>query len=58
MKYRITVYEDYAIIRGSLSSEILLLLIRFCKKEGFTHLKACDDGKGFKLVRENESGNK
>lgn len=50
-EYSITVYKDYALIRGWLTSDILTVLIKLCKKEGFTHLTSNDDGKGFKLVR-------
>jgi hypothetical protein len=50
--YSIHVYEDYAIIRGGLTSDILTMLIKLCKKEGFTHITSANDGKeGFKLVR-------
>lgn len=51
MKYSITVYEDHAIIRGWLSSDMLILLVKLCRKEGFTHLTNNPDGEGFKLVR-------
>jgi hypothetical protein len=50
-KYSIHVYEDHAIIRGWLTSDMLMLLIRLCKKEGFTHLTSNADGNGFKLVK-------
>lgn len=51
-KYSLEVYEDHAIIRGNLTSQMLVLLIKLCKEEGFTHITHADDGKqGFKLVR-------
>ena len=51
-RYSIEVYEDHAIIRGWLTTEILTLLIGLCKKEGFTHMTNVGDGtQGFKLVR-------
>ena len=51
-KYSIEVYEDHAITRGCISSEMLVLLIRLCKKEGFIYITAPDDGtRGFKLVK-------
>ncbi len=50
-KYGIEVYSDHAVIHGRLSSDILILLIKLCKKEGFTHMTSSEDGKGFKLVR-------
>ncbi len=50
-KYSIEVYEDYAVIKGFLSTDILTLLIRLCKKEGFTRLGYNHDGQEFKLVR-------
>lgn len=54
-KYSIHVYEDHAVIRGWLSSDILVLLVRLCRKEGFTHITHMDDGtRGFKLVRKQD----
>jgi hypothetical protein len=51
-KYSICVYEDHAIIRGWLPSDVLILLLRLCKKEGFTLITRPDDGiPGFKLVK-------
>lgn len=51
-KYSIEVFDDYATIRGRMSSDILVLLVRLCKKEKFTHMTNTDDGEpGFKLVR-------
>ena len=51
-KYSIEVYEDHAIIKGWLSSDVLCLLVNLCKEEGFTHLTQIDDGsRGFKLVK-------
>jgi hypothetical protein len=51
-EYSVEVFEDYALIRGWLSSDVLTYLIKLCKKEGFTHLTHTDDGRqGFKLVR-------
>ncbi len=52
MKYSIEVYEDYAIIKGWLTSDVLTLLIKLFKKEGFTHMQSFDGG--FKLVKKNE----
>ncbi len=49
--YEIRVYEDYAIITGWLTSDILKVLIRLCKQEGFTHLTNNPDGKGFRLIK-------
>lgn len=51
LKYSIEVYEDHAIILGWLAPEVLVLLTRLCKKEGFTHITSNQDGKGFKLVK-------
>lgn len=48
--YSISVYKDHAIIKGWLTFDILTLLIRLCKKEGFTHMVP-HDGIGFKLVK-------
>jgi hypothetical protein len=50
MKYSIEVYEDHAIIRGPLSADVLLLLTRLCKKEGFTHMTGYGEN-AFKLFR-------
>lgn len=55
MKYSITVYEDHAIITGWLTSDVLILLIKLCKKEGFTHLTHNPHGEGFKLVRKDDN---
>lgn len=50
--YSMEVYEDHAIIRGWLTSEMLILLVKFCKKEGFIYMTNIGDGtQGFKLVR-------
>ena len=53
--YSIEVYEEEAIIKGSLSYEILSLLLKICKKEGFHFLALSHDDKGFKLVRDDNS---
>lgn len=53
-RYSIEVYKDYAIIRGLITSEILMVLVRLCKKEGFTHMTHNDNEPGFKLVRKIE----
>lgn len=52
-QYSIEVYEDHAIIKGWLSSDVLTTLVRLCEKEGFTHIVS-NDGVGFKLVRKND----
>ena len=53
-KFSIDVYDDYAIIRGGLTCDILLLIIRISKKEGFTHMISFEDNGhvGFKLVKQ------
>jgi len=48
--YSIEVYNDHAIIQGLLSSDVLVLLLKLCEKEGFTYLVPNDDKPGFKLV--------
>jgi len=49
--YSISVFDDHAIIRGSLTSDILILLVELCKNEGFTHITNISDGtQGFKLI--------
>lgn len=48
--YSIHVFEDHAIIQGFLTSDVLTILIRLCRQEGFTHLVPFDDG--FKLVKQ------
>jgi hypothetical protein len=53
-EYSIEVYKDYAIIKGWLTPDILMVLVRLCKKHGFTHLTSNHDGKGFKLVRKDD----
>lgn len=50
--YSIEVYEDHAIICGWIPTDVLKLMIKLCKKEGFTHMTPNDDGKsGFKMLR-------
>lgn len=51
MKYSIAVYDDHAIITGPLSPETLMILMRLCKNEGFTHMTSNPEGPGFKLIR-------
>jgi hypothetical protein len=55
-KYSIKVYEDYAVINGWLTYDVLILLVSLFKKEGFTHLTS-NDGitGGFKMVRKNDN---
>jgi hypothetical protein len=48
-KVSIEIYEDYAIIHGMLSSEILTTLLKLCKKYGFKYLSSFDGG--FKLKK-------
>ena len=51
-KYSLEVYEDHCFINGSLTPEVLVSLIEFCKIEGFTHLANRVDGKpGFMLIK-------
>lgn len=50
LKYSLEVYEDHALIKGWLDSNMLTLLVKVCKKHGFTHLAQNGDG-GFKLVK-------
>ena len=54
-KYSIQVYEDHAIIRGWISSDILTLLMKLSKKEGFDYITSNPDGMGFKMVRKNDN---
>lgn len=49
-KYSLEVYTDHAIIKGWLTSDMLTVLIRLCKKEGFKGLIP-HDGAGFKLIK-------
>jgi len=54
-KFSLIVYDDCAIIRGKMTVEVLTLLFKFCKKEGFTHLTNTDDSvQGFKFVRKDK----
>ena len=50
-KFSMEVYEDHAIITGMLTSDILIMLTRFCKKYGFTHMTHNGNKPGFKLIR-------
>lgn len=54
-KYSLEVFDEYALIHGSLSSDLLLLLVDLCKTEGFTHLVNDYGCKGFKLIRAAEN---
>ncbi len=54
-EFSIIVFDDHAIIEGKLSSDVLVMLIKFCEKQGFTHMTNTESGIGFKLVR-NEDG--
>lgn len=51
-RYSIEVYDDYALIQGSLSISVLRLLVNLCKREGFTHIMNNEEKPGFKLVRQ------
>lgn len=55
LRYSIEVYDDYAVFRGEISSEIFKLIVRMCKQNGFTHLKSTEDGHGFKMIRKYEN---
>ena len=55
LEYSIKVYDDHAIIYGWLTSDILILLVRLCKKHGFTHLTHNDGNPGFKLVKKDDN---
>ncbi len=48
-QFTLTVFDDYAIIRGWLSSDILILLVKLCKKHGFKYLSSFEGG--FKLTK-------
>jgi hypothetical protein len=54
LKYSIEVYKDHAIIRGCLTSNVLTLLIKLCKEEGFT-IKLCKE-EGFTHMQSFEGG--
>ena len=49
IKFSIEIYEDYAIIRGWLTSDVLILLTKLCKKYGFKYLSSFEGG--FKLTK-------
>ncbi len=49
-RYSLEVYDDHAIIKGWLTSDMLTVLIKLCKKEGFKGL-VHNEGEGFKLVK-------
>lgn len=48
-KYSLEVFEDHAIIKGWITSEMLNVLIKLCRKEGFKFLAPYEGG--FKLVK-------
>jgi hypothetical protein len=53
LKYSLSVYEDHAKIEGWIPTDIFLLMIKACKKEGFVLMKLPDDGSaGFELVKD------
>lgn len=49
--YSLEIYKDHALISGWLTTDMLTVLIRLCKKHGFTHLCMQSDQEGFKLVK-------
>jgi hypothetical protein len=52
LQYSLEMYEDHALISGAIACDVLDILIKFCKLEGFTHLTIRPDGKpGFMLVK-------
>ncbi len=51
LKFSVEVYEDFAIVKGTITSEMLMLIIRLCKKEGFTYFTYTDQENEFKLER-------
>lgn len=52
LQYSLEVYEDHALISGPIAFDVLAILMKFCKVEGFTHLTVRPDGKpGFMLVK-------
>lgn len=48
-KYSLEVYDDHAIIKGWLTSDMLTVLIKLCRKEGFKRLVSGNGG--FKLIK-------
>lgn len=50
--FTLEMFDDYALIRGWLTPEMLMMIVKMCKKQGFTHLTSTNDGiPGFKLIK-------
>ena len=51
-QYSLEIYENHAIIRGTLNVEIYVKILEFCSQMGFRRVRKTDDGsEGIKLVR-------
>jgi hypothetical protein len=54
-EYSLEVYDTHAIICGYLTYDMMKLLLKFCEKNGFTHLVPNHEKPGFKLVRKDDN---
>jgi hypothetical protein len=54
-RFSVVVYDDHAQLLGSLSSEVLLMLLELCREQGFTHMVPNEEAAGFKLVRKKDA---
>ena len=52
MEYSIEVFDDYAVIKGSISSDVLNFLLKLCEDEGFKYMVPNYQDVGFRLVKE------
>ena len=53
--YSLEVYDDHAIIKGWLTSDMIKVLLKLCNKEGFKYFSPFTGG--FKLVKEAKAKN-
>jgi hypothetical protein len=50
--YSLEIYENHAIIKGTLGVDIYVKILGFCSQMGFRRVRKTDDGsEGIKLVR-------
>lgn len=56
LKYSIEVYENYALIYGKITIDLLEFLIQLFKKEGFDYLTSNDANSAFKFVKKECKG--
>lgn len=50
-EWQFVVYKDHAEARGFLSVDVINIIMKICKKLGFTHITSNEDGIGLKFIR-------